>query len=278
MSGPRAALETVAESFDVDVSAKFGGVNFRGFGQKQSIDAGRGKLFAICFDASRIFREVFLWTKLFWIHEYRCNYRRAVLLRALHQRGVPDVQCAHGWHKADDAAFGAGLARGLFHPGDGADGFHRGANSLSFGGDIALAIKMHQVGQDGLSAVLAQHRGDLAAVIAAMIYNVLHGLPQRIAVDPELQRFVFQYPIKIALRQAANEIEQARLEFAPALAKGGNVRILLGIGERGWRATLETFEPNPFCPEDVPERVAHRRKTRAQRLGELLRRERDCRR
>src|SRR5258707_12427421 len=151
------------------------------------------------------------------------------------------------------------------------------ARTLRFGGDVALAIKMHQVGQDGLRAVLAQHRRDLAAVICAVIYNVLHGLPQRIAVDAELQRFVFQYPVKIALRQAANEIEQARLEFAPALAKGGHVRILLGIRERGWRAALETFQPDPFGAEDVRQRVAHGRKTRAHRLGELLRSERDCR-
>jgi len=82
--------------------------------------------------------------------------------------------------------FGAGLARGLFHPVDGADGFHRGANSLRFGGDGALAIKMHQVGQDGLRAVLANIVVTWPRWVAAVIYYVLHGLPQRIAVDPEL--------------------------------------------------------------------------------------------
>ena len=86
------------------------------------------------------------------------------MLRYSAQRGVSGMQRAHGGDEADDPAFGAGLARGLFHPGDGADGFHRGANSLRFGGDVALAIKMHQVGQDGLRAVLTQHRSDLAAV------------------------------------------------------------------------------------------------------------------
>ena len=99
------------------------------------------------------------------------------MLCALHQRGVPDVQCAHGWHKADDAAFGAGLSRGLFHPGDGADGFHRGENSLRFGGDGALAIEMHQVGQDCRCAELTQQSGDLSAMVAAVIHEVLHGLP-----------------------------------------------------------------------------------------------------
>src|SRR6267142_468976 len=103
---------------------------------------------------------------------------------------------------------------------------------LRFGGDEALAVKMHEIGQDGLRAVLTQHRGDLAAVIAAVIHDVLHGLPERIAVDAELERFVFHYAVEIALRQAANEIKQPRLEFAPALAKGGNVRILRRIWQR----------------------------------------------
>src|SRR6266849_5113451 len=80
-------------------------------------------------------------------------------------------------------------------------------NSLRFGGDGALAIKMHEVGQHGLCTVLAQHRGDLAAMVAAVIYNVLHGLPKRIAVHAEFQRFVFHYAVEIVLRQSAHEIE-----------------------------------------------------------------------
>ena len=57
------------------------------------------------------------------------------------------------------------------------------AERLRLGGDGALAIKMHEIGQDGLCAVLTQHRGDLAAVVGAVIYQVLHGLPERIAID-----------------------------------------------------------------------------------------------
>src|SRR5712692_6486760 len=148
------------------------------------------------------------------------------------------------------------------------------ARGLCLGGDGALAIKMHQVGQDGLRAELPQQRGDLPAMIAAMVDEVLHRLPQRIAVGPKFQRLVFHYAVEIALRQTANEGQQARLEFAPAFAQACDVGILRGVWKRRRRAALKAFEPNPLRTEDVRQRVAHRRKAGAHGLGELLRRER----
>src|SRR5258708_11392387 len=148
------------------------------------------------------------------------------------------------------------------------------ARGLCLGGDGALAIKMHQVGKDGLRAELPQQRGDLPAMIAAMVDEVLHRLPQRIAVGSKFQRLVFHYAVEIALRQAANEIQQAWLEFAPALAQAGDVGILRGVWKRRRRATLESFEPNPFRAKDVRQRVTHGGKARAHGIGELLGRER----
>src|SRR5271170_5039111 len=51
------------------------------------------------------------------------------------------------------------------------------------GGGGALAIEMHEIGEDGLGALLPQHGGNLAAVIGSVVDDVLHGLPQRILVD-----------------------------------------------------------------------------------------------
>jgi hypothetical protein len=125
--------------------------------------------------------------KLLWIHENGRDYRRAVLFGAHDQRGVTGVQSSHGRNEAEDAAFRASLACGLFHPGDGSDGFHDGGAgkmpALRFGGDRALAIEMHQVGENGIGAMLPKQRRDLAAMVSAVIHQVLHGLPERVAID-----------------------------------------------------------------------------------------------
>src|ERR1700756_2804981 len=106
-------------------------------------------------------------------------------------------------------------------------------------------------------------------MVGAVIHDVLHGLPEWIAVDTEFQGFVFERAVEIGLRQAANESQEARLEFTPALAESVGVGILRGVRESRWRTALEAFEPDPFCAEDVGERVAHGRKAGAHRLGEL---------
>src|SRR4029077_3280649 len=103
--------------------------------------------------------------------------------------------------------------------------------ALRFGGDGALAIVMHQVGEDCRHAELTQQGRDLAAMVAAVIHDVLHRLPERVAVDAELQRFVFHDAIEIALVEIAHEIEEARLELAPALAEGRDVGILRCVRE-----------------------------------------------
>jgi len=86
-------------------------------------------------------------------------------------------------------------------------------------------------------------------VVAAVIHEVLHGLPEGLLYTPEFQRFVFHDAIEIALREGTNESEQARLKFRPALAEGRDVGILRGVRKRRRRAALEAFEPNPFAPK-----------------------------
>src|SRR5580693_4169901 len=72
----------------------------------------------------------------------------------------------------------------------------------------AFAVEVHQVGEDGLSAELAQHRGDLAAMVGAVIDDVLERLRERIGIDAELHRFVFDDAVDVFLREAADEIEE----------------------------------------------------------------------
>ena len=87
-------------------------------------------------------------------------------------------------------------------------------------GDGALAIEMHQVGEDRLRAVLPQHGGDLAAMVGAVIHDVLQRLPQRIVVHAEFHGLVFQHAIEIFLRQPANKIQQScGLDWRPVLAQ-----------------------------------------------------------
>src|SRR4051812_41539520 len=146
---------------------------------------------------------------------------------------------------------------------------------LNHGGGLgALAIEMHQVGQNRAHSVLAKERGHLAAMVAAVIDQMLHRLPQGIAVDAKLQGLVLEYAVQVGLRNVADEIKEARLELPPAVAEAGDVCKLRDIRKRSWGAALKALEPDPLRAVNVRERVSHGGKARTHRLGELLRRER----
>src|ERR1700691_1495847 len=107
------------------------------------------------------------------------------------------MQSAHGGNEADDAILCARLARDLLHPRYGADYFHGigkkrkplrklprwecasycAASCLGLRCG-AFAIKDDQVGGDGFGIELAQHGCDLAAMISAVIAEVLQNLPK----------------------------------------------------------------------------------------------------
>ena len=78
---------------------------------------------------------------------------------------------------------------------------------------------MHQVRQDRLRAELPQKRCDLPAMIASVIHDMLHRLPERIAVNAELQRLVLHNTIEVRLRQPAHKTKQARFEFVQGSRK-----------------------------------------------------------
>src|SRR6267378_2569546 len=136
-----------------------------------------------------------------------------------------------------------------------------------------LAIKVHQVGRNRLRAELPQQRCDLSAVVGTVIGEMLHGFPERIAIDAEFQRLVFENAVEIRLRQAAHETEQAPFEFVPALAQACHILELRRAGKRRWRSPLKALQPNPFRSPNMCQRVANGPKARAHRLHELLRRQ-----
>src|ERR1700678_4854475 len=107
-------------------------------------------------------------------------------------------QSAKGGNEADDAILCARLSRDLLHPRYGANYFHgmgkkrkplrrlpRRECAVECAASClglrcgALAIKQDQVGRDGLGIELAQHSGNLTAVIGAMVDEVLQHLPER---------------------------------------------------------------------------------------------------
>lgn len=148
---------------------------------------------------------------------------------------------------------------------------HGGAHKSRACSDGAFTIEVHQVRQDRLRAELPQQGRDLPAVVAAVVDEMLHRLPQRVAVDSELQRFVFHHPVEIGLCQTFDEREQPRFEPVPTFLQARNIAELSHIGQRRRRAALEPFQPDPLRAIDVCQRVAHGTEARAHRLYELLR-------
>src|SRR5712692_10355197 len=107
---------------------------------------------------------------------------------------MPAMERPHRRHQSDDAVLRTRLPRLFLHPRNRSDSVHgvgmdAGNYARRYG---ALAIEVHQVCCDWLCAKLPQQRGDLSAVIRPMIDEMLHRFPEWIAVDAELQRFVFK--------------------------------------------------------------------------------------
>ena len=124
------------------------------------------------------------------------------------------------------------------------------------GGYGAFAVEVHEIGEDGLGAKLAEHCGDLAAVIGAVIDDVLERLPHGIGVDAEVQGFVLDDPVEIGLRERADEIQEIGGAGSPFRFERGEVVDLREIGESGWGFAFEALEPDGFGAVHVGERVA----------------------
>src|SRR5712692_3038249 len=151
------------------------------------------------------------------------------------------------------------------------------AAKLGPGGRGAFPIEVHEVREDRLRAELPQKRRDLSAMIGAVIHEMLHRLPERVAIDAELQRLVFHHAIQVGLSQAPHKAQQARFVLIPALLKARNIVEFSRAGKRSRRAALEALQPDPLGAIDVRQRVAHGAEAGNKRLQKLLRREPGCR-
>jgi len=124
---------------------------------------------------------------------------------------------------------------GLAHEG------HGGASCGGGGNRGAFAVEVHEVGQNRLVTELAKESCDLAAVIGAMIGQVLHGLPERIFVHAEIEGLVFEDAIEICLCDARGEDQQFFCVGPPIFTeccdrlRGG------GVGESRRRAALKAL-------------------------------------
>src|SRR3981081_3386737 len=107
-------------------------------------------------------------------------------------------------------------------------------------------------------------------MVAAVINDMLHGLPERIAVDAELESLVFQHAVQVALRETTSERQKARLKFQPALLQTGDIGVLGDVRKGRGGAALKAFEPNPFGAEDVAQCIADGREAGVHGFGELL--------
>jgi len=66
-------------------------------------------------------------------------------------------------------------------------------------GGGAFAVEVHEVGEDGFGAELANHGGDLSAMVRSVIGEMLQRLPEGIFVDAEVQSFVFEDAVEVGL-------------------------------------------------------------------------------
>src|SRR5271154_6190101 len=105
-------------------------------------------------------------------------------------------------------------------------------------------------------------------MVGSMIYDVLHGLPKRIAIDAEFKGFVFHHAVEVVLRQPVSEPEQRRILRVPMLAKAGRRCELLLIRKCRGRPPLKTLQPHPLSRANVPQGVAYRRKAGTERARE----------
>src|ERR1700735_1802898 len=185
------------------------------------------------------------------------------------------VQSAHGGNEADDAALCTRLASDLFHPRYGADYFHdlwkrmplrelphgefascREASCLGLRSS-ALAVKEDQVRRSRLGFELTQQGGDLAAMIGAVVHEVLQHLPQRSRLRDARSCFVGRDAVEIFLIERGDRVQQITLDFSPAATdrfECGEIscrRVLIG------RTTVPAFEPQPLNEHNVSESIAH---------------------
>ena len=92
---------------------------------------------------------------------------------------------------------------------------------------------MKEIGEDWLRAKLTQQRRNLAAMIRAMICQVLQRLPHRIFVNAKVYGAVFHHAIQIVLRQSTYENEQSFGLWFPVFPQCRHASYLRNIRDGG---------------------------------------------
>src|SRR6266403_956642 len=136
------------------------------------------------------------------------------------------------------------------------------------GGGGAVAVRVLEVCEHGFCAQVAQQACDLAAMISAMICELLKRLPDRIFVHAKITSFIFHHPTKIGQSQVPNKCSQPFRLRSPVIAKRRNGLNVRNIGKSSRRASLASLEPHPFTAANMDQRVAHRGKAGAKWFGE----------
>ena len=190
MAGTRAAFETVAQSFDIHRRAKTGGIDFLGRRREEIVDAEIFERGAV-----RLHRRADIsgnppTGRTAWDSQKsrRPRERTACVLRARAKRW-PSCSAPMVGTRPRMRPWRARVVRDLLHPIDGVECFHGECAERGRCANVrltlrharrALAIENDQIGRDGLRAQLPQQRGDLAAMIGAVIREVLQHLPARL--------------------------------------------------------------------------------------------------
>src|SRR5207302_167267 len=82
----------------------------------------------------------------------------------------------------------------------------------------ALAVEIDQIRGAGFGAQLAQQHCDLAAVVGAVVHQVLQALPERIRDGRTLCGPVLLHAGQIFSASRSDELQELRLDFRPARA------------------------------------------------------------
>ena len=84
----------------------------------------------------------------------------------------------------------------------------------------AIAVEEDQVRCEGFCAQLTEHRGYLAAMVSAVIHQVLQHLPERLSLRHASGRLVVHDSLHFFGRERRNVIQQVAFNFRPADAQG----------------------------------------------------------
>jgi hypothetical protein len=132
--------------------------------------------------------------------------------------------------------------------------------------------QVHVPGRGG--AQLTQHRRNLATMVAAVIDHMLHHLPEHIRSRCPTHVLILDRTLDAFRSQPFEHFAHLPLQPGPLLARGGSIRNAFRILKSKGLLAVPSPYPDGLGITDVRDGVANRTEAVAERLGELLRRER----